>query len=405
MEARLRTAFPSMHHVSYHGEDVPVHIILERLSQGLDGVCTLTVSFTDLYDTGCRRFLEGLDEFAGWRWLDQRWIGPDEKEASLIDMRERMPLLRGIRFLDLSSNQITTFDKSGLRAAVAYNGTLLVLELQGNELCSGTSSPACFEEIRQFGAAVGCSVLRTLNLTANQLGGAGLAAFFDGLPRTGTTLKTLYISVNVFDAPDTASNTGLDAARSIARFLRDPNACRGLERLHLNGNHFGWAGVRTIVHAVVGSHMACTLGEELSSCASTHIQPPNHSLLYLDLFSTGIDTLHSVSTVDEEDWEQHSMLTPSKWTDVLAHQLLENELARDACRQSALSVLAGARIVGCRATDTGGTGFPMLRLPMELRAVVLSHLDHTHTLNRAQYTNVLRYASAPSTIGYGLRQV
>lgn len=307
--------------------------------------------------------------------------------------------------MDLSSNQLTSFKNSGLTAVLQHNGTLTTLELQGNELSSGAPAEACLDDIGAFAQAVGTSDLRTLNITANCLGDAGLAAFFDALPRTGTTLRTLYLSVNTFQ--DAAKVNA--AALSIARFLSDPGACRGLERLHLNGNHFGWQGVRTIVHAVIGSRCACTLGGA-SDVPHDIVDalPPNRSLLHLDLFSTGIDSLASPAPPDETHafaWEHKSLLSLNNWPFLLQDQLQSNKRERIACQMAAVQVLAIARITGCRASDAGGVQppFPFLHLPLELRGLILEYVGPA--LRHSQWTNVVRYACEPSTIGYGLRQV
>lgn len=374
---------------------------LPRLTKESHSVCTLTVSFAELHDQGCSRFLNEIQDHTHWRRLQPG------------DRSERIPAAGGvlvepgIREMDLSSNQLTSFEKSGLTAAVENNGTLTVLELQGNELCSAMPSAACLDEIRKFARAVGSSNLRTLNLTANCLGDAGLAAFFDALPRNGSSLKTLCLSVNTFE--DASQCTA--AAESIARFLSDPLACRGLERLHLNGNHFGWFGVRTVAHAVIGSRMACTLGQD-SNLPRDIVDslPPNRSLLHLDLFSNGIDSLAAPSSPDEIrmfPWEHESLLTPSNWSMLLNNQLEFNERDRTACRNAAVRLLTIARIVGCRSHDAGeqepDVCFPILRLPLELRGLILEHL--APELNHVQWTEVVRYACDPSTLAYGLRQV
>ena len=244
-------------------------------------------------------------------------------------------------------------------------------------------------------------MLRSLNLTANQLGDEGLAAFFDALPRTGTSLHTLCLSVNTFDQ----SGAQPKSAAAIARFLRDPNACRGLERLHLNGNYFGWEGVCTIAHAVMGSRRACTLGGTIEATTPpADATPPNTSLLYLDLFSTGIDSLEAAAPpIDTQPWEAGSPVTPDNWYALLTQQLECNGDRRARCRRAALQLLPIARIVGCRAhhAEHGG-GFPLLCLPLELRGLVLWHLDEDNALTHEQFTRVLQWACEPSTLGYGL---
>ncbi|WFD47585.1 hypothetical protein GLX27_002237 [Malassezia furfur] len=390
-----------MHHVSYDVEDMPLDKLLPSIARESHSVCMLTVSFAELSDVGCRKFLEEIEPHAHWRRLQPG------------DRSDRIPhvggvlIEPGIREIDFSSNQFTSFERSGLTAAVENNATLSILELQGNELGSGAPAEARLDEIRRFAQAVGTSTLRALNITANRLGDAGLAAFFDALPRTGTTLKTLYLSVNTFDD----ASECLAAAKSIARFLSDPLASRGLERVHLNGNQFGWQGVRIIVDAVVGSRTACTYGCNAKPPADfVDASPPNRSLLFLDLFSNGIDSL--VPSSDTETtyafaWEAASRLTPANWSMLLSNQLEANERNRAACRKAAARLLPIARVVGCRSRDAGdpvdANAFPILRLPLELRGMILAYV--APELRHTQWTDVVRYACAPSTMGYGLRQV
>ncbi|WFC99238.1 hypothetical protein MYAM1_001982 [Malassezia yamatoensis] len=318
-----------------------------------------------------------------------------------------VPIDPCIRELDLSSNHLASFEKSGLTNIVYENSTLNVLELQGNELGRRTLDREPLEEIRKFSQAVGTSNLRTLNITANRLGNEGIAAFFESLFHNGSTLKTLYLSVNTFEDETSC----IHAAKSIAAFLSNPSACRSLERLHLNGNQFGWHGVRTIVNAVLGSSRACSIEQGQGTTSELFNQSaPNRSLLILDLFSNGIDSMDTLSSdhnMHAFDWEQSSELTPSNWSENLELQLENNLRDRTACRNAAMRLLCAARIVGCRSRDLPNGNMsnilPILRLPLELRGLILEKI--APELSHVQFTDVLRYASEPSTLGYGLWQV
>ncbi|WFD30876.1 hypothetical protein MSPP1_001900 [Malassezia sp. CBS 17886] len=374
-----------MDQVSFHGQDAPVGTVLGHVGANPDGIGRLVLSFSELGDAGCRRLLEGLAASSTWRWLDGWQDAAEADEATGLQGRASTP--RGIRALDLSSNQLASFVRSGVVSALAYNATLSALELQGNELGS-EGAPTRMDDIAAFAHALGTSALRTLNLSANSLGDSGMAHFFDALPRTGTPLKHLYLNVNTH-----ASDWGRAGARGVARFLRDASASRGLTRLHLNGNDFGWDGVRTIVSAVVGTPDAA----------------PNRALCHLDLFSTGFNRPPHLEPPGTDDLPPaHSAvnahLTRENWAAVLKAQLDANVADAAACRQSALDVLGVARIVACRARDQTSLArgaFPILRLPLELREHVLHHIDTHARLSRTQMLLVLRWASDPSTIGYG----
>lgn len=227
----------------------------------------------------------------------------------------------------------------------------------------------------------------------------GIRTFFDALPRTGTTLRQLFLSVNTLDE---SAEEAILAAHSIARFLSSPDASRGLRRLALNGNEFGWHAVRTIVHAVVGSEAACD-GVEYAGAG----QAPNRSLQVLDLFSTGIDSLYVTSHVSvppRAAWETRSQVTHITWEPLLAQQLERNEYDAEQCVKSAARVLAVARTVGCRVRENAPRRdvFRFLRLPPELRALVLSFIDEESALSPLQFALVLGFACEPTTIGYGV---
>ncbi|KAL4402530.1 hypothetical protein ACI68E_000295 [Malassezia pachydermatis] len=381
-----------MRHLAFDSDEAPISRLEKDIQDSIpvQDVFAVTVSFAELDNRRCRRLLDSLR--ASWAALPR-------SQAEAYDRK-----MRGIRRLDLSSNHITSFREAGLMEAVQSNFILRQLELQGNELVVPPHSDTT-DEIQAWAQAVGSSGLRMLNMTANQLGDVGMAAFFDTLAQTGSPLHTLYMSVNTFES----ESGSLKAALSIARFLSDPKACRGLECLHLNGNHFGWAGVRIIAHAIMGSRRACTLGGTLSHDTPTEMldmTPPNTSLVHIDLFSTGIDSLASTTEAPVwAPWEAYSAVTQENWFALVTQQLEENERRRDQCRHVAARILTPARIVGCKAREasetTTSSTFPFLRLPIELRALVLEALDPAHVLSHEQWVHIVQWASEPSTLGYG----
>jgi hypothetical protein len=112
-----------MRHVAYDAEDETLSDFLARLSSDMSHVGLLTVPFAELHDAGCRRVLETVERGIGWTRRDaslRAWACASD--------------VHGLRALDLSSNQLTSFVHSGLCAAMDRNGTLTTLELQGNEL-------------------------------------------------------------------------------------------------------------------------------------------------------------------------------------------------------------------------------------------------------------------------------
>ena len=58
-----------MHHVSYDVEDMPLDKLLPSIARESHSVCMLTVSFAELSDVGCRKFLEEIEPHAHWRRL------------------------------------------------------------------------------------------------------------------------------------------------------------------------------------------------------------------------------------------------------------------------------------------------------------------------------------------------
>lgn len=391
-----------MRQVVYDDEEgvSPVVQVQRFLEQDKDhDIGALTVSYADMNDAQCAALSEMLR--AHWHTITQdpqHWFRRTQS---------------GIRRLDISSNRVTSLERAALIDLVRHNAVLTQLELQANELVvrehllTQRSRAHRVEECRRFAHAVSTSTLRVLNMTANHLGNDGMAAFFDALPRTGTSLTSLYMSVNTFE-----SGTGsLQAARSIARFLSDPGACRGLERLHLNGNHFGWAGVRMIAHAVMGSRAACTLGGTVEATTQdAHIldaSPPNRSLIHIDLFSTSIDSWASTEPQAScQRWERYSQVTRDHWWSLVEQQLNDNERRRDMARKAATQVLAAARVLGCKVREANpACPYSFLRLPLELRLRLITYMDDHHILTHEQLVHVLQWASEPGTLGYGRQPV
>lgn len=375
-----------MKYVAYSREDETFSEFIDQLKRQGTDLSLVSTQFSDLDDTRCRLLLDCLLEH--WNQV--------VRQSSMYG--RSMP---GVRYLDLSSNHLHSFEASGL-VQILYNNRLLsVLEIQANELGSAGT-----EDIHSFACAIKHCSLRRLNLTANRLGDAGLATFFDHLPDTGTSLLALHLSVNTFST-DTGS---WKAAHSIARFLSSPKKCRGLKSIHLNGNHFGWEGVRAIAHAIIGSRRACKAKANSLTDVPPNILdacPPNTSLTNIDLFSTGIDSLNTASkhVPPYAEWEAYSMVTRENWYQLIMEQLEMNQYQQAVCQRAAARVLGAARIIGCKSrwmepSDGAKGSFPFQRLPVELRRHILFHVDSGQCLSHDQLINVLRWASEPTTLGY-----
>lgn len=377
---------PNMRCVSYSRDDNTFPEFMEELGAYGPSVHMVTAQFGELGDKRCRRLLE---------YVYEQWQSLAQQPSTY---GRKMP---GVRYLELSSNHIRSFRESALTHVLQGNRLLTLLEIQANELGeSGT------DDICAFAHALESCSLRRLNMTANQLGDAGMAAFFDHMPHRGTSLRELRLSVNTFES-DAAPH---HAAHSIARFLSSPTRCRGVETIHLNGNNFGWEGVRAIVHAIIGSRRACTAAplegraEEAVPADMMDACPPNRSLIHIDLFSSGIDTW-TAHDAPRAAWEAYSMVTRENWHELLVQQLKANEIGRDLCQKAAAKVLAAARIIGCKShfaesSSDAPAHFPFLRLPVELRRLILHHVDTTQSLSHNQLVNVLRWAVEPSTLKY-----
>ena len=375
-----------MKYVAYSREDETFSEFLDQLKKQGPDVGLVSAQFSDLDDTRCRLVLDCL--LGLWSQV--------AREPSMYG--RSMP---GVRYLDFSSNRIQSFQASGLVQILNNNRLLSALEIQANEL-----GKAGTEDIRAFACAMKHCSLRRLNITANRLGDAGLATLIDHLPDTGTSLLALHLSVNTFST-DTGS---WNAAHSIARFLSSPKKCRGLKSIHLNGNHFGWEGVRAIAHAIIGSRRACqATANSLVDVPSSILDacPPNTSLTNIDLFSTGIDSLNTASknVPPCAEWEAYSTVSRENWYQLVMEQLEMNQYQQAVCQRAAARILGAARIIGCKSRwieppDGARDHFPFRRLPVELRRHILFHVDSEQCLSHEQLINVLRWASEPSTLGY-----
>ncbi|KAJ9477756.1 hypothetical protein PHBOTO_001317 [Pseudozyma hubeiensis] len=110
-------------------------------------------------------------------------------------------------------------------------------------------------------------------------------------------------------------------------------------------------------------------------------------------------------------------LTYTNRNDLTWACLSRNRTAAIKCRKAALTVLASARTLGCKASvrssETGtavsesekhAEGFSrFFDLPPELRLHVLRQLDEDSCLSASQFSHVISFACEPSTIGYGGR--
>lgn len=102
-----------------------------------------------------------------------------------------------------------------------------------------------------------------------------MIAFLSTLPPSG--LRELHLSL-VVPPESTTPEEGLESADAVADYLRDGRRCRALEKLTLNGNTFGWTGVRVIVGAIVS----------LPSASGAR-RGGNRTVSHVELFATGAD--------------------------------------------------------------------------------------------------------------------
>lgn len=390
----------------------------ERLLHSLDSkrlpVRSLTLSHIQQQDARCAALLRLLRE-RGF-WLSLREEGDDDRVRGYHAFLEQLRTRKEVRAaneeppppwalwtLDLSSNQLTSFEASGLTACVYANGSLRELEIQANQIPAEVDADARAREIAAFAHAVGNSNLRRLNLAFNRLGMPGLCVFFDTLRHTGCVLQTLSVSMNAHGDPVDDAEC-MAAAQSIARFLAQRDACKTLRELMLSALPFHWEAVRTIVHAILGSRVACTADGSAAPAEVLDAQPPNQTLTRIDLFASEPTRSSTVPVDVDAPWEHASRLQRPKYYDVLKKHLDVNSSDRAICRFQAARLLGAARTIGCRAREGAGAEpgvFPLLRLPPELRAHVLRMLDDDGALSEAQFISVLSWACEPSTIGYG----
>lgn len=161
------------------------------------------------------------------------------------------PRLYGtFRIIDLSANNLSFDCLPVICRFLNGNLTLRSLSLKANEIGEDV------EGFALLARALGKSALRSLSLSSNPIMPASMAAFFDSIPKEGTSLECLELS-NVFSddlsGAMATEDEALIAAQAVASFIADPTRCRSLYALRLNGNTFGNRGVRAIVHALIGS--------------------------------------------------------------------------------------------------------------------------------------------------------
>ncbi len=465
-----------------------------RDSLGQERYHVLDLEFAELGDTGVKGVLEtlhggslpSLDDNVQIdvtmrtqsEWLDL--IEPLFKNSGL----HHTPLYNSFRVLHLVNNDLTSACLPAISAFLTNNLTLIYLDLGGNRIGSDVKA---FQDLAR---AVGTSSLRVLSMSSNPIMTDSLSAFLDSIPANGTALTHLKLSNVLTDLElglETPAEEATKAAKAIAGFIADPQRCRNIWYLHLNGNEFGSRGVRAIISALVGSVSSTDnevrkdpFYEAISEAAQ--LRRPNRSIKELEIAGnlergwlpedptkeaqrlqdirkryasipladieaivsflhlrarhrrlrkdTTIDSaapieitrhlsesafsLDDLANDFEEAAELSAGVTSANWQNLTFERLRANAWdARDSYR-GARTVLAAARIVGCKAKRQSAkdsqapvspagvaTSFPrFLDLPPELRLLILREVDEGSALSTRQFNNVISYACDPSTIGY-----
>ncbi|GAC97309.1 hypothetical protein PHSY_004894 [Pseudozyma hubeiensis SY62] len=405
------------------------------------------------------------------------------------------PSFSGVRFLDLSNNGLTSDCLPAISKLLAGNVTLSRLDLKSNDIDGENGT------LSDLAKAVGKSGLKDLSLSSNPISLQSLAAFFDAVPATGTELECLELSGLISLGDDeTSDEQNVFIAQSIADFLTDPQRCRCLLELQLNGNVFNERSVRLISSAVIrdgdgdatnghygiSGNVAALRDDPLfRTILESTRRRPNFHLRTLGLAgnieggwlpaqtakdSARIDAirrryaplplanveaivsffhhrackrrLHGKERDNDEipaemqrhmtsigvtldDWEidfQDALVFGLGLTHINRNELTwaclsRNRAAAIKCRKAALTVLASARTLGCKASvrssekgtavsesEKHAEGFSrFFDLPPELRLHVLRQLDEDGCLSASQFSHVISFACEPSTIGYGGR--
>lgn len=405
------------------------------------------------------------------------------------------PSYSGVRVLDLSNNGLTSDCLPVISKLLTGNVTLSCLDLKSNDIGGENGT------LSDLAKAVGKSGLKDLSLSSNPISLQSLAAFFDAIPATGTGIERLELSGLIsVDDDETSDEQNVFIAQSIADFLTDPQRCRSLLELQLNGNAFNERSVRLISSAVIGDgdadaangnygiagKVAALRGDPFfRAILESTRRHPNFHLRTLGLAgnvergwlppqtakdSARIDAikrryaplplanveaivsffhhrarkrrLHGKKKDEDEipaemqrhmtsigvtldEWEidfQDALVFGLGLTHINRYELTwtclsRNRTAAIKSRKAALTVLAPARILGCKASvrssDNGtavsesekhAEGFSrFFDLPPELRLHVLRQLDEDGCLSASQFSHVISFACEPSTIGYGGR--
>ena len=235
---------------------------LSEIQQVLDSdpspVASLDVSHCELADAKTRQLLELLSSASSANSdssASPRWSAPEIQAWShCLQTITRGPSpenrFGSIRNLILSNNDITSLGLASLSAFVRNNVYLRRLNLTSNQI--GPDQAPLVE----LASSIGTSGLRSLELSNNPILANAFIAFVDALPASGTSLEHLEMSCVLAHPAEAIFPTpteSLDAARAVARLIADDTRCRGLRKLTLNGNSFGYKGVRAIVAAQVGT--------------------------------------------------------------------------------------------------------------------------------------------------------
>ncbi|WFD34024.1 hypothetical protein MCUN1_000852 [Malassezia cuniculi] len=342
----------------------------------LSGV-RLDRSFEELTNASCKRLLEGTFGESLDRCLTCGSL-PMHATETKNELHE----------LNLAGNELTSFGASGLTSFVISCRTLVMLELQGNNIGPD------FDDIAEFARALGKSNVQYLNISTNMLGPEGISVFFDTLPRS--RLATLYISATFTEWEPTMEAT---MVHSIANYLFDIGRSRNLAALHMMGNAFSQDAHVLFVHTLLGSARSADASKFPDNATAAHVvraQEPNVSLLLLKYAPEEFTN----NLIKPPWWVKYSLYDSHKQPLALEEQLERNARSCRLAQRQATNLRIAARILGCRSKYNGSVPgvFPFAQLPSELKLCVLRHL--APSLNEDQFESVLSYACSASTIGY-----
>lgn len=309
-------------------------------------------------------------------------------------------------------------------------------------------------------SAITNSNLRKVILSSTPLYADSFCHLIDNL--RSTSLRELRLSLAI-PATSITREESRRCALSIAKMVRPKQKGEGsadalecgdtpqLELLTLNGDQFTLKGIKMIVAAIVGSsywpgNTTLTHVELFATCSAddqdsedeeeqnntgqstsngSRRRTTSISRAYLEARRAelhGVLNNNSASTSGATSFTSsaHSQLentSPSNrklyshinafnWRHLLGSHLWNNTQNRSGVIYSALSLLAAARIMGCRSRCETDSGTSLLRLPAEIRLHILRHVaDESSTratiLSRRQFDRVISFACDSRTIGFG----